>query len=350
MLNKFKSEHLFIFFVIIIYIASQFVYDMYFRGFDLNTLSVKSYTIYEEDEGCAKLDKDCSAIDKKYKMQIIAQSDIKGLTLEDLNSVMGPCEIEKFIRENDGNPKIYTPTKKNIKQGIYKANLHIHSLDSDGTLPFYAIMAQAQEYAEKNNMTFYVATTDHNTVNGAKAALIALKENPNKFKNVKVILGIEINSIYNYKAKDKDKVEIHVLAYGINPYDKFLNQEFYKSKYASPWNRPRKNPDFEDFDNVIKVINDQAIVGIAHPARYISNLKDKKYLYLEEMFNRYKRLTPEGKPLFVEGYYQAYEKNAKVELKRDYKNVLKFINSEAKKQGICRVGNLDTHGKSIFRK
>lgn len=312
--------------------------------------SSEHYTIYEADFGCKKSNKNCSTIDKKYKNEIISQSDIPDLTLSDLDAIMGPCEIEQFIRNNDGNPKIYTPTEKNIKKGIYQANLHTHSTESDGSLPISERLDEAQKYAQLNNMVFYIATTDHNTVNGAKATLKALKKNPNKYKNVKIMLGLEVNSIYNLKDKTKEQVDIHVLVLGINPYNKFLNEEFYKTPEANPWNRPRKNPEFEDFDNVIKVMNNYGIVGVAHPARYIVQLGDKKYSYLAEMLKRYKSLTPKNKPAFVEGYYQSYAKNAKVELKKEYKNILNFINKESRALGIIRNGGLDTHGTTIFEK
>lgn len=319
-------------------------------GFSIKPSSDSYYTIYKSDSGCKKLDKDCSIIDRDYKNEILKQSDIPGLTINDLAPIMGPCEIEQFLRNNDGNPQIYTPTAKNIKKGIYQANLHTHSTDSDGRLPVSARLDEAQQYAQEHNIIFYIATTDHNTVNGAKTALKTLKENPNKYKNVKLILGMEINSIYNLKDNTKDQVDIHVLTFGINPYNKFLNEEFCKPKTANAWNRPRKNPEFEDFDNVIKVMNNYGIVGVAHPARYIVQLEDKKYDYLSEMLQRFKSLTPDDKPLFIEGYYQSYWNNAQIDLGNEYTKLLDFINNESRKLGIIRDGSLDTHGLTILGK
>lgn len=43
-------------------------------------------------------------------------------------------------------------------------------------------------------------------------------------------------------------------------------------------------------------------------------------------------------------------KNAKVELEKEYKNILNFINKESRTLGIIRNGSLDTHGKTIFEK
>jgi hypothetical protein len=48
--------------------------------------------------------------DYEYKKAIILDSKSLTYKLENLRPLVGPKELEKFIRENDNNPQIYTPS------------------------------------------------------------------------------------------------------------------------------------------------------------------------------------------------------------------------------------------------
>ena len=285
-------------------------------------------------------------LDYEYKKNIIKESGNIRYKLENLRFLVGPKELQEFITANDKEPQIYMPTKNNIDTGIYKANLHMHSTCSDGQASVYNLMQIAQNYAEKNlkGEPFYMAITDHNTVLGAKEVIKVLQENPNKFNKVRVVVGIEVFSAYRSRISGKP-VEIHVLSWAINPYDKDLNKEFYKKNLNDKWNRIL--PD-RDFDYVIKMMRQKGIVGVAHPARYTTFLKDKRNNYITEMLEKYKNLGSE--PCFVEGYYQSYGNfSEKKELGESFENYINYINSEAERLGIIRTGSTDVHGYSIFK-
>ena len=283
--------------------------------------------------------------DYEYKKAIITESKKLTYKLENLRSLVGPNELEKIIKENDGKPEIYTPSRENVQNGVYSANLHMHTTNSDGSLPVEFLMNQAQEYAKLklNGKPFYLAITDHNTVLGAKEVIRVLQKYPNKYKNIKVIPGMEIYTGYNTQYSKKP-VEIHVLAWCINPYDKFLNKEFYKKDLKNKWNR--KHPD-SDFREVIEYMSDRSIVGIAHPARYLEKTTDKK-AYIKDLFRTYKSAN-KNQILFTEGYYQSNHLVLKP-FDDKTKEFLKYINNEAKDFGIIRTGSTDVHGYSIFRK
>lgn len=285
--------------------------------------------------------------DLEYKKNIITSSQNITYKLENLKPLVGPNELEKFIKDNDENPQIYTPSKENIEKGIYRANLHMHTKNSDGLANVKFILDLALKYSDEklNKQPMYLAITDHNTVLGAKELISVLQQNPHKYDQLKVITGIEIHSaLYNSKVS-KEPIYIHVLSWCINPYDKFLNKEFFKKDLNDKMNRVL--PD-RDFEKVVKFMSKYGLVGIAHPARYLEFLGTKRFDYIKELLEKYKHQN-EGKICYLEGYYQVYPLIIK-EYNDEFKEFLKYINNEAKKMGIYRTGSTDVHGYSIFKK
>ena len=284
-------------------------------------------------------------MDIEYKKSIIKESHNLFYKLENLRPVVGEEELSEFIRNNNKNPQIYTPSTENIKNGIYRANLHMHTIQSDGKASVKERLDMAQEYAENKikDGYMYIAITDHNTILGAKDVVKVLQKYPNKYKNVKVILGMEVYTAFSSKYYDKP-VEIHVLNWCLNPYDKFLNKEFFKPSSANKWNRT--SPD-RDFDYVILMMSKYAIPGIAHPIRYTNRIGNNKYKYMDEMMSRYVSLT--SKIPFAEGYYQVYPRYYEKEF---FKGVIspyiEFVNNKADQHGITKTGSTDSHSFTIF--
>ncbi|MFR1673212.1 MAG: PHP domain-containing protein, partial [Candidatus Gastranaerophilaceae bacterium] len=115
-----------------------------------------------------------------------------------------------------------------LENGEFKANLHCHTNHSDGLSDVKNILEQANKIADKNGF-FLLAITDHDTINGTLEALKIISSNPDKYKNLKVILGLEISTVaINFK-NQKQPVSVHLLVYGINPFDKKL-EEFLERK------------------------------------------------------------------------------------------------------------------------
>lgn len=277
--------------------------------------------------------------DIEYKKNIIKDSANTSYKLENMTSIVGPEELSKFIQKNDEHPETYASTPDNISKGKFRANLHMHTLNSDGALTVQELLDSADNYANTlNNGYFYVAITDHNTTQGLKQAVDILQKNPKKYRRLKVVLGMEVFSVF---AEDKkvlnSPIDIHVLCWTIDPYDKTLNQIFIKSNPKDKYNYS-----YRTFNDAISLMNNYGITGIAHPARYVEDnkLKTSKENYIDELFAIYKKLSL-GKIIFTEGYYQSYDKSID-------KKFANYINSEARNEGIIRTGSLDTHGKNIF--
>lgn len=87
-----------------------------------------------------------------------------------------------------------------------KADLHLHSLKSDGTLPPFKVVDRV-----KSAGINFCSLTDHDNVDGVKEAVSRGRE-----KGVIVIRGVEL-STYD------DDGELHILGYGMK-----LNKRFYE--------------------------------------------------------------------------------------------------------------------------
>lgn len=278
--------------------------------------------------------------DLDYKKAIIKAAGDKSYTVENLSSLIGPEELADFIKENSKNSEIYSPKEENIKNGIYRANFHIHTVNSDGSMTVEEVLEQAQNYAKNlpNGQYMYIAITDHNTVLGVQELIRVLQKNPGKYSRLKIVSGIEIYTQYKNDVGAKDRIDIHVLAWCINPFDKALMIQFEKKNLNDKWNWQER-----DFDSLISFMKDYGIVGVAHPARYTLELGNDKYAYIVNMLSRYVKAGKSDKPLFVEGYYQSYP-----DLGEDHNKYIDFINQEAIKKNIFLTGSTDAHGKNIF--
>jgi hypothetical protein len=130
----------------------------------------------------------------------------------------------------------------------------------------------------------------------------------------------------------------------LNPYDKFLNKEFYKPKSANKWNRQGTD---RDFNYLVSMMSKYALVGVAHPVRYTTRLKDKKFSYVDEMMSEYKNSS--NKLKFTEGYYQVYPRYYEKEvIKTEILPYMDYINKKADNYNIIKTGSTDSHGMGIF--
>ena len=285
--------------------------------------------------------------DIEYKKSIIRQSHNPFYRLENLRNLVGEEELTELIRANDNNPEFYTTSLENRKKGLYRATLHMHTTNSDGVSSVEHFLDMGQTYAEKwfkDDGYMYIAITDHNTVLGAKELIRVLQKSAKKYPRVKVIAGMEINSKLYSTTVSNEPVEIHVLLWCINPYDKYLNKEFYKKDLKDKWNNTQPERDFEW---IISNLSDYGIPGIAHPATYTDYLGDKRNTHIVELFDKY--ISKAKKVPFTAGYYQTYP-SAYYELNNELHDYYKFIEKTAKEKGIIRTGSTDTHGLNIFKR
>ncbi len=276
--------------------------------------------------------------DEQYKQEIIKDSEIKDLKEEHLISIVGPYELAKFIKDNDKNPQIYHPSMENRINKTFQANFHSHTTNSDGKVSVQEMLDMANEYAQKiAPKSFYLAITDHNNMQTGKDIIKILYKNPEKYKNLKLVLGLEVfSSMEPKKFIVKKPIDIHIVSLAINPYDKDLNKVFYNR------NNGKHNYSYRTFESAISLLNEKGLVGIAHPARYIrkNNIPNYK-LYIIYLYQKYKYLTRKSFS-FTEAYYQSYS--------HEKEEIIEFIKKTCKNFKIYQSGSIDNHGKSFFSK
>jgi len=127
----------------------------------------------------------------------------------------------KYILKNKLNPENFSTGKnfENVKDGTFSINLHIHTQYSDGDFSVQELLDQTAKYADYRLTKGYsdpviISVTDHDTLSGTKEALKIIAEDPEKYKNISFVTGIELNSFF-YK-ENKQRKQLEVLVYGID--------------------------------------------------------------------------------------------------------------------------------------
>ena len=147
-----------------------------------------------------------------------------------LNSVMGKSQLQKLLDE-------FTPADFSIGKDFdgarnmtFRVNLHNHTTASDGKLTVEQFLEQARKYADRISQNtqsddkppFTIAITDHDTLDGCRDALNILAADPEKYKNLKVVLGSEI-SVSNCDSEIVSRpLNFELVGYCQNPYDEKL--------------------------------------------------------------------------------------------------------------------------------
>ncbi len=183
-----------------------------------------------------------------YRKKLLEHIDIPGIKVEHLRPILGPQEYKKMLTEFNDSEIYYSPGKtlitaardgydlSNYDKGLYRANLHLHSNNSDGEMPIDQILAagaavgrQAAKLMEKGakmpQNPFTIAITDHDTLEGCKKAVKQIVQDPLRYKSLRVVLGCEL-SVENKTVSQalERPITHHLLAHVINPFDKKLNE------------------------------------------------------------------------------------------------------------------------------
>lgn len=147
-----------------------------------------------------------------------------------LNSVMGKSQLQKLLDEFTPGDFSIGENFEGARNMTFRVNLHNHTTFSDGKLTVEEFLEQARKYADriaKNNPAdskppFTIAITDHDTLNGCREALKILSADPEKYKNLKVVLGSEI-SVSNCNPDIVSRpLNFELVGYSLNPYDENL--------------------------------------------------------------------------------------------------------------------------------
>lgn len=144
-----------------------------------------------------------------------------------LSCVMNKEEFIEQILKLKKNNYVYTP--ENIKNFGFHADFHMHTNHTDGKISVKKLLNEISVYSNKlfqrTGRKFIFSITDHDSVKAVKEALVIISENPEKFRNVRFIPGVELS--FSHKVSNaSNPCEIsEVLAYGFNPFkiDKYCD-------------------------------------------------------------------------------------------------------------------------------
>lgn len=170
----------------------------------------------------------------KIAQGITSNLNIKGkIESYRLTSIVGSDELKSILPTLKKENYLLGENFINVQNGVYQANFHMHTNISDGTMNISELMNQAAQYADKvhakTGKKFTIAITDHESIEGNKEAVKLIAQDPMKYKNLRVVLGMEKGfatpSPYSYYGNPTETSE--VIGYSINPFcpklNKFLN-------------------------------------------------------------------------------------------------------------------------------
>lgn len=189
--------------------------------------------------------------DINYRKALLKGLGIAPENYAKLRPLAGPQEYKTIVQTFSYDGKFYTPGESLINKtqdgyvnlsgkhnGTYRANMHMHTQHSDGKLTVQELLDKSAKYAdevaqkfenttgvEAKHAPFTIAITDHDTLEGCKEAVDIIYKNPEKYKNLRVVLGCEM-TVENMTIPQELKSPIpnHLLLHGINPFDTNLNE------------------------------------------------------------------------------------------------------------------------------
>jgi len=139
-----------------------------------------------------------------------------------LSNIIDKKEFIKLLKNL--KEENFIATKENIDTGIFCADLHSHTWRSDGWGIVENILDEVAEYADnlnkKTGKKFLFSITDHDTLEGTKEAIKLIVSNPEKYKNIKFVPGIELSFI---QKTDNGFEGAELLAHCINPFSENIN-------------------------------------------------------------------------------------------------------------------------------
>ncbi len=160
-----------------------------------------------------------------YKKSLLKGFGLNEDNFQQLEAIAGKEEILDFLQRHQEEAETYGTGDNfsGVKDKSFQANFHIHTTNSDGLMSVERLLELGAQYADalaakRPGQKFYLAITDHNTANGTIEALKLVLKNPDKYKNLKIALGVEASAIFS-SPNAGTASEVHLLSYGLNPFE-----------------------------------------------------------------------------------------------------------------------------------
>lgn len=199
--------------------------------------------------------------------------------IENLKSIVGLDEFKSILKNLDADN--YNPAKKK-----FMVNNHTHTKFSDGKADFTELLDEGQDRG-RGGRNFLLAITDHDVIEAPRQAIMHIANNPEKYKNLRFVLGCEPCLKYENSQIFKMPIAFDGMVYCINPFDKTTielfekhtnkNKQYAKEIFQKVNERWGLNEKFEDAYNFHPLIKTGGSTGFfRYTKKYLeTTLKDK---------------------------------------------------------------------------
>lgn len=272
-------------------------------------------------------------VDLKYKQALIRGVQTKFQftpRIEALEPILAPQEFknilkripEYFFKVGDlAKENEFVKNIENIKNKLFRINLHTHTVNSDGNLTSEKFLEQSKMYADKiaenkkDSFPAYISSvTDHNNFKSSQEVVAMIADDPAKYKNYKFVVGCE------YLFEDKNRGMFEALAYGFDPFDEYIEAK--TTKYNS-------------LTLIEKLKEYDGVLSYAHPLRYCQGID-----ITQEFIDYIKNNGVDG----MESHYQYIGINHD----KDFLEDISCIKKIAKENNFIETGGTDSHVSNIF--
>lgn len=286
-------------------------------------------------------------IDNEYKQALLVGLGQQNGDVKKLESIVGEEEFKLIVEKYNNNPKAYQidekvkGDKKLVENLTHRINLNTTTKVSEGSIAIEELLTQAASYADKvkaknpkEKYPYVIALTDYSKVEQNKIALKTIYANPEKYKNLKVVLGVQFwaNLKKNEIPSIKDTAYLDMSGYCINPYDKANN-------ILAPINYP--------FMDVVKIMQTQkyGVLGLSNPVISYGDwmmVEGKGRTDWNNELLAYFTSQVKKTPLLINTYTQS------VALDKWYQEQIKILSKEMDKKGIKKIGGTRLTTQNIF--
>lgn len=169
--------------------------------------------------------------DEKYYKTLAQSINLSPDETYKLSPITGPRQLQSILQKASAQDFYLGQNLEGVKNRTLRINIHNHTTASDGKLSPKELIEQGARWADKirkvqgndGKPAFVLGITDHDTLDGAKEALKEIIKAPEKFKNLKLVLGAEISVAHTNPVDVKSPMNFELLGYCLNPFNKAMN-------------------------------------------------------------------------------------------------------------------------------
>jgi len=169
--------------------------------------------------------------DEPYYKSLAKSIGLKSGEEYKLASITGEHQLSEILKNATPQDFAVGENLSGVKNRTLRINLHNHTTASDGKLTPAEILEQARKWADEivtkhgkdEKPPFVFGITDHDSIDGAKEIVNIISQSPEKYKNLKVVLGGEFSVAYTNPKDVKAPMNFELIGYSLNPFNEQIN-------------------------------------------------------------------------------------------------------------------------------